>query len=163
MNSFSEAMDEYKKQLKRGYIQVAYKGLMEFFRDLRATFKRGYPAFSMSSSIYYGYMDMTYFSIVPEFLKRRKLKIALVFIHEPFRFEVWLSGMNRKVQAKYWNVLKEIDLGEYHLASNPGTVDYVIGAVLVDKPDFRDLGTLIEQIERGVLEFTEDVEEFLSK
>ena len=101
MGSFSESMNEYKKQIKKGLIQEAYQGLMAYFRDLDSHFKNKYPDYFVSGSIYYGYMDMTYFSIFPESLKRRKLKIAIVFIHDTFRFEVWLSGSNRKVQEKY--------------------------------------------------------------
>ncbi|UCF62511.1 MAG: hypothetical protein JSV37_07365 [Anaerolineaceae bacterium] len=100
MRSFPESMNEYKRQLKKGYIQEAYQGLMAYFRDLKSHFKNQYPEYYVSGGIYYGYMDMTYFSLFPESLKRRKLKIALVFIHDVFRFEVWLSGSNRDVQAE---------------------------------------------------------------
>jgi len=96
---FSEAMVEYRQQLERGIIQIAYRGLMEYMGDLRATFQTKYPEFSVPGNIYYGYMDMTYFSIVPPVLKERGLKIAVVFLHEAFRFEVWLSGYNRQIQV----------------------------------------------------------------
>lgn len=162
MRSFPESMNEYKKQLKKGDIQEAYQGLMEYFRDLRSHFKNRYPDYSVSGSIYYGYMDMTYFSLFPESLKRRKLKIALVFIHDVFRFEVWLSGSNRDVQAEYWELLKGSGWDKYHLASNPKAEDYVIDHILINDPDFRDLEALTRQIESGTLEFISDVEGFLS-
>lgn len=85
MESFHECMQEYRKQLEKGYIQEAYKGLMGFIMDLRVHFKNKYPEYFVSGSVYYGFMDMTYFSFIPESLKRRKLKIAIVFIHETFR------------------------------------------------------------------------------
>ena len=162
MGSFPEAMNEYKRLLKKGDIQEAYQGLMEYFRDLRSHFKTKYPEYSVSGSIYYGYMDMTYFSIVPESLKRRKLKIAIVFVYDTFRFEVWLSGSNRDVQAKYWRRLKESEWTKYHHASNPRAEDYVIDHILVEDPDFRDLDALTRQIDRGTIEFIGDVEGFLS-
>ena len=161
MGPFAESMDEYKKQLKKGDIQKAYQGLMEYLRDLKSHFSNTYPEYSVSGSIYYGYMDMTYFSLFPESLKRRKLKVAIVFIHNTFRFEVWLSGSNRNVQTNYWKLLKESDWNKYHLASTPQGVDYVIDHILVDDPDFSDLDTLTKQIERGTLEFIRDVEHFL--
>jgi hypothetical protein len=163
MGSFSKSMQEYRKQLKRGYLQEAYQGLMGFFRDLKTHFKNAYPEYSVSGSIYYGYMDMTYFSLFPESLKRRKLKIAIVFIHTTFRFEVWLSGANRNVQAKYWKLLRESDWHKYHLASNPRTEDYVIDHTLVENPDFSDIEILTKQIERGTLDFIQEVEETLSR
>jgi len=162
MGSFAESMNEYKRQLKRGYIQDAYQGLMEYFRDLRLQFMNKYPDYSVSGSIYYGYMDMTYFSLTPESIKSRKLKIAIVFVHDTFRFEVWLSGSNRNVQTKYWKLFKESDWHKYNLASNPRAVDYVIDHILINNPDFGDVDTLTGQIERGTLEFVRDVEEFLS-
>jgi len=163
MGSFPESMNEYKRQLQKGYIQEAYQGLMEYFRDLRLHFMNEYPDYPASSSIYYGYMDMTYFSLFPDPLKRRKLKIAIVFIHEIFRFEVWLSGSNRSIQTKYWKLLQESDWHKYQLASNPRAVDYVLAHVLVEDPDFRDSDSLTKQIENGTLEFIRDVEEFLSR
>ena len=69
MKPFHEYMNEYKKQLKKGDIKEAYKGLMEYIMDLRVFFKKKYPDYFVSGSIYYGYMDMTYFSFIPESLK----------------------------------------------------------------------------------------------
>jgi hypothetical protein len=80
-------------------------------------------------------MDMTYFSLFPESIKRRKLKIPIVFIHDKFRFEVWLSGSNRNVQTKYWKLLKESDWNKYHLVSTPKDLDYVIDHILNIKTD----------------------------
>lgn len=163
MGSFAESMNEYKKQLTIGAIQEAYQGLMEYFRNLRAHFQNNYPEYSVSGSVYYGYMDMTYFSLFPESLKRRKLKIAIVFVHDKFRFEVWLSGSNRNVQSKYWKLFNESGWNKYHMTSIPKRVDYVIDHILVNNPDFSNLDTLTRQIERGTLEFIRDVEGFLSK
>jgi hypothetical protein len=163
MHSFPESMIEYKKQLQKGYIQVAYQGLMDFFKDLKSHFADRDPTYSVSSSIYYGYMDMTYFSLVPEALERHKLKIALVFLHDAFTFEVWLSGGNRDVQAKYWELLKGTELGKYQLASNPRTVDYAIRHILVEKPEFNDLEGLTKQIDSGTLEFVAEVERLLAR
>jgi len=162
MESFHEYMSEYKKQLNKGYIQEAYQGLMDYFGDLRSHLKNKHPEYFVSSSIYYGYMDMTYFSFFPKSLKRRNLKIAIVFIHDTFRFEVWLSGVNRDVQAEYWKLIKENGWNKYHSASNPRSIDFILDHILVDDPDFSDLITLTEQIENGTLDFIKDVEGFLS-
>jgi len=37
MGSFHEAMNEYGKQMKKGVIQEAYKGLMEYILELSWT------------------------------------------------------------------------------------------------------------------------------
>jgi hypothetical protein len=163
MAPFPESMQEFKRQLEKGYIQGAYRGLMEYFRDMKLHFANAYPEYPVSGGIYYGYMDMTYFALFPDSLKRRKLKIAIVFIYETFRFEVWLSGSNRSVQAKYWKLLQKSDWHKYQLASDPKAEDYVLAYILVEDPDFRVLDSLTRQIENGTLDFIREVEGFLSR
>ena len=163
MGSFQASMHEYKQQLEKGHIQKAYRGLMDYFGELRSHLKNKYPQYSVSSAVYYGFMDMTYFSFTPLSIKRRNLKIPVVFVHEAFRFEVWLAGVNRDVQAKYWKLIKENDWNKYYIASNPRGVDYIVDHIIINDPDFCDLDTLTKQIERGTLKFIKDVEGFLSK
>jgi hypothetical protein len=163
MESFQESMNEYRKQIEKGSIQRAYKGLMEYIMGLRTHFKNKYPDYSVSGSIYYGYMDMTYFSVFPKSIKDRKLKIAIVFLHDELRFDVWLSGVNRQVQTKYWNLIKESDWNKYHMVPTGKGVDSIVEYILVDNPDFNDLDALTQQIEMGTLKFIKDVESFLSK
>jgi hypothetical protein len=163
MESFQEYMNEYRKQLEKGYIQKAYKGLMEYIMDLRTHFNKKYPDYFVSGSIYYGYMDMTYFSFFPKSLKQRNLKTAIVFIHDTFRFEAWLAGYNKQVQQKYWKLFKDSDWNKYHIVSTTKGVDSIIECTLVDNPDFSDLDALTKQIEKGTLNIINDIEEFLSK
>ena len=163
MASFPEHMHKYRKQLKKGYLQEAYKGLMKYIMDLRLHLKNKYPDYSVSESIYSGYMDMTYFSFFPKSLKRRKLKIAIVFVYDTFSFEVWLAGYNKQVQTEYWKLVRGSDWNKYHIASTTKDVDFIVEHVLVDNPDFSDLDTLTKQIERGTLNFIKDIENFLSK
>ncbi len=163
IESFHEYMSEYRKQMQKGDIQEAYKRLMEYIMNLRIYFKNKYPDYFVSGSIYYGYMDMTYFSFIPDSLKQKKLKIAIVFIHDTCRFEVWLGGYNKQVQKKYWKLFKECNWNKYRIVSPAKDVDSIIEYNLVDNPDFSDLYTLTKQIEEGTLKFIKDVENFLSK
>ena len=163
METFHENINEYRKQLEKGAIQGAYKGLMEYIMSLRTHFKNKYPDYFVSGSVYYGYMDMTYFSFFPKSFKDRKLKIAIVFIHEAFRFEVWLAGNNKQVQSKYWKLFKESDWNKYHVVSTTKGVDSIVEYILVEDPDFSDLDTLTKQIESGTLKFIKHVEGFLAE
>ena len=163
MESFQKCISEYRKQLEKGAIQEAYRGLMEFIMDLRTHFMKTYPDYVVSGSIYYGYMDMTYFSVIPKSIKERKLKIAIVFLHEAFRFEAWLSGVNRQVQAQYSELIKESGWNKYRIVPQAKGVDSIVEKILVSKPDFSDLDSLTKQIESATLEFIQDVESFLSK
>ncbi len=162
MVTFPELMEEYKKQLRNGTIQIAYRGLMDYIMGLRTYFEKKYPDYSVSGSIYCGHMDMTYFSFFPESLKRKKLKVGIVFVHEIFRFEVWLLGYNKGVQSKYWKLFKKNYWNNYHIPSEKKGVDSIVEGILVETPDFGNLDSLTKQIESGTLYFIDDVEEFLS-
>jgi len=163
MELFHEYMNEYRKQMEKGTIQEAYKRLIEYIMNLRTFLKKKYPDYYVSSSIYYGYMDMTYFAFFPDSFKRRGLKIGIVFIHKTCRFEVWLFGYNKKVQTKYWKLIKEKKWNKYHIPSTTKGVDSILDHILVDNPDFKDLDRLTKQIETGTLKFIKDVEGFLTK
>ncbi len=163
MGSFHEDMTEYRQQLEKGAIQVAYKGLMEYMMGLKTYLQNKYPDHYVSGSIYYGYMDMTYFSFIPGSLKNLKLKIAIVFLHETFKFEVWLAGVNKQVQQKYWLLFQESDWNKYHLVPSTQGMDSIIEHVLVVDPDFSDLDAMTDRIEQGTLSFIRDIESFLSE
>ena len=163
MKPFHEYMIEYRKQIEKGDIKEAYRGLMEYIMELRTYFTKKYPDYFVSGSIYQGYMDMTYFSFIPESLKSKKLRIAIVFCYDTFRFEVWLAGYNKQIQTKYWKLFKESDWNKYRIPSTTKGVDSIMEYILVDDPDFSDLDSLTKQIEKGTLRFITDVENFLSK
>jgi hypothetical protein len=162
MSVFQESMTEYRRQLAKGVIQQAYRGLMDYFWSLKTFFEKEHPDYA-SGGAYYGFMDMTYFPLFPQALKQKKLKIAVVFVHETFRFEVWLAGANKYIQAKYWKLFKVSGFSKYRLPESTKGADSIVEHVLVENPDFGDLDTLTRQIERGTLMFIKDIEGFLSE
>jgi len=163
MNSLQENMVEFRKQLERGAIQKAYFGLMEYMMSLKNYFSNKYPDYSTPGSLYNGYMDMTYFSIFPKSLKDRELKIAIVFLYDAFRFEIWLSGKNKRVLSKYWQIFRKSKWSKYKIVEPAKGVDSVVEHILVDNPDFSDLNVLTKQIEQETLKFVQDIEGFLSQ
>jgi hypothetical protein len=162
MKPFHKYVAEYQRQLEKGAIQAAYQGLMEYIMAVRTHLKNKYPDYFVSGSIYYGYMDMTYFAFTPKSLAQRKLKVAIVFIHATCRFEVWLGGYNKQVQSQYWKLFKESNWNKYRLVPTTAGADSIVECVLADNPDFRDLDALTQQIEQATLKFIKDVERFLS-
>ena len=163
MKSLQENMIEYRKQLEKGAIQKAYQGLMQYMMGLKNHFGNKYPDYSVSGSMYYGYMDLTYFSVVPGSLKARDLKIAIVFVYDSFRFEVWLSGRNQQIMAKYRTIFTESGWDRYKIAPQGKWADSILEHILVDHPDFSDLDALTRQIDQGTSKFIKDVESFLTK
>lgn len=162
MESLSKYISEYKKQMEKGTIQKAYQGLMEYIMYLRTRFIKKFSDWE-TGNLYQGYMNMTYFPIFTKSLKDRKLKIAVVSVHQTSRFEIWLSAQNKQIQAEYRKLFKEDDWNKYTITASAKGVDSIIEHTLVDDPDFGDLDALTEQIETGVLNFVADIETFLSK
>ena len=156
MVSLGKQIQEYRIQLRKGHIQKAYKGIMTFMSVLKTHLGKSYPDYVISS-LYFGYMDMTYFAFTPSDLKNKKLKIALVFLHEQGRFEAWLGGSNRKVQAEYIERIRHKNIGKYKLSKVLPGVDSIIESILVEQPDFNNPEDLKIQIDRKTIEFINDI------
>ena len=162
MDSLQESMQVFRKQLQEGTTQKAYRGLMEYIMNLKTSLKKKYPDYAVSSSLYAGYMDMTYFSFTPPSLKDRNLKIAIVFSYDTFRFEIWLGGYNKQVQEEYWKLFKQSDWKKYHLVPGTEGFDSILENTLVENPDFDRTDELTKHIEEKTMLFINDVIEFLS-
>lgn len=156
MDSLNNHIQEYRNQLSKGEIQKAYKGIMTFMSGLRKYLEGRYPDCT-ASALYYGSMDMTYFAFTPLALKNKKLKIAIVYLHEVGRFEAWLGGVNRKIQADYIELMRCKYLGDYKLSQVLPGVDSIIESILADKPDFDHPEELKKQIEKRTMEFVKDI------
>ena len=162
MQTLSESVREYTAQLQLGQIQKAYKGIMTFMSGLKTYLEGQHPDFS-ATGLYFGYLDMTYFAFTPPDLKQRSLKIAIVYLHEQNRFEVWLGGANRKVQAVTIELLKGKDLDGLVLSEVKPGVDSIIEMQLVQKPDFDHSQELMLAIESKMIEFTRKIREILTQ
>jgi hypothetical protein len=109
-----------------------------------------------TSALYFGYLDMTYFAFTPPELKERNLKIAVVYLHEQNRFEVWLGASNRKVQAEYIELFKGKIIG-YKLSQTGPGVDSIIEMQIVDQPDFEQAEDLRQKVEGKTIEFVNNI------
>lgn len=156
MGSLGDCVKEYTIQLSKGEIQTAYRGIMTFMSDLRSYLERTYPDFAVGA-LYFGYMDMTYFAFTPSSLKDRRLKIALVYLHEERRFESWLAGSSRRIQTEYAEMLSHKELGPYVLSRIQPGVDSIIASAIVEQPDFDDLDELRRHIEVELVGFVDDM------
>ena len=156
MATLNKEIREYREQLRKGHIQKAYKGIMTFMSALKSHMENVDPAY-FSSALYFGYMDMTYFAFTSPALKEKKLKIAIVYLHEAGRFEAWLGGSNRKIQAEWIEKLKGKDIGKYKLSQIQPGVDSIIETILCKKPDFDDSELLKEELADKTLKFIDDL------
>ncbi len=156
MGSLNDDIQEYKTQLDKGSIQRAYKGIMTFMSDLKTYLESRYPDY-FASAMYFGYMDMTYFAFTPSELKDLKLKIAVVFLHEECRFEIWLAGVNRQVQADHIELLKKKNTGGYILSKVSPGVDSILVSEISGQPDFGRPDELKRTIEDKITAFVKDI------
>ena len=161
MKGINQAVEEDTEQMKSGRIRQAYRGIMSFMSGLKAFMERLHPDLAFSA-LYPGYMDMTYFACTPPALKEKGLKIAIIYLHEENRFELWLSGSNRKIQAGYISLLQTRDTGGCKLSQSKPGVDSILESRLPDQPDFDHAGELMDRIEREVLRFMEITEKMIS-
>lgn len=162
MESINECIKEYAAQLSKGRIQKAYKGIMTFMSELRSYLESKHPDYT-AGNLYFGYMDMTYFTFTPADLKNKKLKIAVVYLHEKGVFEVWLAGNNRKIQAEYIASMSSANIGKYKLSQVIPGIDSIIESILVEKPDFDHPDELKKQIEKKTMEFIKDITSILDE
>ncbi len=56
MDSLNNHIQEYKKQLSKGQIQKAYKGIMTFMSGLSTYLETSYSDYT-ASALYFGYME----------------------------------------------------------------------------------------------------------
>jgi hypothetical protein len=90
----------------------------------------------------HGYIDFTYFYLQNDYLKKNKLKFAIVFNHQHANFELWLLGQTKEVQIRYWKKLKDVEWVNKEVMP-----EYSIFEItLLDTPDFDDAINLSESI-----------------
>lgn len=151
----SAAVNAYKKQMELHEIPIAYKGLMSFMLQLRTHFINKHGNGNIIGSFYQGYMDISYFPVTPITLKKKQLKIGIVFNHQKVQFELWLVGTNKKSQKNFWTALKQRNHLNYSLSKSPQ--DSIINFVMVANPNFSNVDNLIKQIEKETLAFIKNM------
>jgi len=160
MKTLNQLISDYTCSLQQGEMQIAYKGILEFIGKLRAEFIKRYPHYDVSS-IYQGYMDMSYFSLSTKSLKDKGLKIAIVYLHDKGDFEVWLSARNRDIAKSYASLLHSNisgDVSIFHDINNP---DAIIECILTPTPNFENQSSLIDTIDEGVEKFVTKISDRL--
>lgn len=162
MHSIQKDIEELRKQLGKGAIQKAHRALLSYMMDLRTHFKNGHTSFAVSG-LYQGYMDMTYFALIPPSLKYLNLKIAIVFNYDAFRFEAWLAGNNRKVQRQYWKLFKDSQWPEYRVVTPAKGIDSILESDLSTDFDLDNPDALTASIEKATVAFIDDIEKFLAE
>jgi len=133
---------DYKNSFASGELQKTYQDLVGIVQNLRTEFSRKYKNEFTVANILHGYIDITYFYLQNEYLKKNKLKFAIVFNHQYAKFDLWLLGQTKDVQIRYWEKLKgakwvnEKVMPEYSISE----------ITLLSTPDFNNSTKLSESI-----------------
>lgn len=133
--SLGRLVERYTLTLQDQSFRTAYRAIVSFLSELKRCLEKQYPDYH-AGAFYPGYLDMSYFSLTPPSLHKRSLKIAVVYLHESARFELWLSGVNRKVQSEYRRRLRGLPLDSFMCSEEAPGVDSILVAPLAEHPDF---------------------------
>ena len=94
-------------------------------------------------------------------MKKQKLKFVIVLDHKMLCFSICLSGQNKSIRRKYWEMFKNSDWNKYHLAESIDDCLEIINQTIVEEPDFDNKVNLTEQIEKESLEFINELRNVL--
>ena len=107
----SALLNRYRTLLQTTDLQMAYQEFIRFFRYLRTELEKQMPDCKFQGGIVENAMEYAYFSLTNDCLRTEGLKIVVAFVHKTFQLEVWISGVNRKVQCS-WKEKLEISLAK---------------------------------------------------
>jgi len=158
MKDFNHYVSIYKEQLSKGDIQEAYVRLVKYVTKLGTALSKNLSESYSFGSLFQGYMDYTYFYYTNEFLKKRKLKMALVLNHSKMRFEIWLLGQTIPIQEKYWEYFKSTKWN-IHRTTRPQYS--ILETTIIENPNFNDLEKLTSQIEDKIMFVTNEIIEYI--
>lgn len=147
----------YKKVFASGEIQKTYQNLVGVVQDLRTEFKKAYKDKYSVANVLHGYIDFTYFYLQNDYLKKHRLKLAIVFNHQEVRFELWLLGQTKDVQVNFWEKLK----GEKWVNEDSMPEWSIFEIVMIASPDFDDIEQLTESIHSTFTKFSNEIFEVL--
>lgn len=157
--SLNSQIISYKKTLASGEFQKTYQSLVSIIQSLRNEFHKTYRDEFSVASVMHGYVDFTYFYLQNDYLKKHKLKLAVVLNHQKVQFELWVLGQTKNVQIEYWKKLRGTKW------VNPEVMpEYsIFEIVILDNPDFNNLLKLSESIHSEFMTRSNEVFDILVK
>jgi len=154
-------LSSYKKQSSQCEAPLDYHELIKYMKELRAFFIKEYDPYFKEGNVYQGSPDFSYFSLTTAELKKQKLKFVIILNHKLLSFSICLSGQNKSIRKKYWQMFKDSDWNKYHLVESIDDSLSIIDHTIVENPDFSNRRTLTEQIEAESLKFINELREIL--
>jgi hypothetical protein len=163
MENYNEFMNDLKDQLSKGRIQKAYRYIFDIFTELGNEIRNNQNKVMSTTSLYHGYLDMTYLPVTTDILKSNGLKIAIVFNYSLFQFEIWLSAVNRKKRNEVLEVISQSKWKKYKTVQNNENTDAIIEITIKGINEFSDKNRIIPLITKETITFIDDIEEFIKR
>jgi hypothetical protein len=163
MENYNLVMNDLKDQLSKGRIQKAYRYIFDIFTELGNEIKNSKNKVISTTSLYHGYLDMTYLPVTTETLKSNGLKIAIVFNYSLFRFEIWLSAVNRKKRNEVLEVISQSKWQKYKTVQNDENTDAIIEIQINGINEFNNTNRIVSLITKETIVFIDDIEEFIRR
>ncbi|MGE4455032.1 MAG: class I SAM-dependent methyltransferase [Sphaerochaeta sp.] len=135
-------IDQYTRVVSQQHIDEAYRMILTFLHSLQQRLATKYPEGKVST-IYQGYLAMSYVAVITPQLQAHNLKLALVYIHAKGCFQAWLSAKNRTVQREYHQYFRSRLLPSCSLVEQGPGVDAILQWNLLDAPNFDDQETMV--------------------
>ena len=146
----------YKKILQSTDLQKYYQEFVKFFRGLRTYLADNLSEYKFTGNIVENNMDYSYFQFSNDDLQSKGLKFVIAFTHNTFEYEIWLSGMNRKIQINYHGKLSKAK-HKYKMSPDPNRFDYILKEKLFDEVDYDDCEKLFNNAINNIKVFSEKI------
>lgn len=137
--------------------QTKYFELISFMKELRTFFHKDYDGTFQLGKLYQGNPEFSYFSLTTASFKKQKLKFVIVLDHQEKAFSICLSGQNKSIRKKFWQMFKESNWNKYPLVQSIDNSLFIMDYTIIVNPDFHEKTILTEQIEKGILEFIDEL------
>lgn len=156
----SKYIKEYEYLMKTTNVQKGYQEFLTFFKGLRSSLSQRMSGYTFTGMIVENAMDYSYFQFTDTQLKSKGLKIVIVYVHKESCYEVWLSGVNRKVQSTYHALLGSKKC-TYVLSTDPKRVDYIVKDICIDDIEYEQYDKTVERIQTRIEAFIKNVKAFI--
>lgn len=129
----SQLIKDYEQLQQTTNLQEAYQEFIKLFHSLHIHLSKAFPDYAFAGNIVENGMDYSYFHFTNEHYKKLGLKFVVTYLHKEGKFNIWLSGYNRKIQEDFTRELRKKDFS-YTLTTDPNRTDYILkNEILADR------------------------------
>jgi hypothetical protein len=101
-------------------------------------------------------MNYSYFQFTNDKLQSKGLKFVVAFTHNKFEYEIWLSGMNRKIQVEYHGKLSNIKHA-YTMSPDPNQFDYILKDKLFNEVNYDNCEKVFDDAKNNIQVFAKKI------